>query len=599
MLDPRIYRTGLIAVVMALIVFAFSLQDEPGPLPAPQTPASFTGSDATATMKALAAQAPARSPGSAGDRRVADYVAARLAGYGFVVRRSEFTARTAGGARGLENVTGVLAGGSNNAIVIVAPRDAVGTPDAGGLSGTAVMLELARVLSLGTIGIQHHTLVLASTSGSVGLVGATQLASQLPGPVDAVLVLGDLASPQRRAPAIVTWANRTAQAPPALRNTLSAALRAQGQRPQAMAGLGGQLLHLAFPMAVTAQAPLNDTGYPAALLSLAGERSGVAVNLSDPHQAGLAQAQVSALGGALLQTVNALDAAGPLARPSAYLAYNGKDIPAWSLRLLVLALILPVLMAVVDGLARVRRRGRAVLPWVVWVLGAGVAFVLGDAVLLLARRVGLLAHAPGGPVVSGLGSPHTGGVIALAIAAVVILAGLLLVRPRLARLAGAGRLRTEEGADPGAGVAVALVLCAAVLLLWARNPFAALLLAPALHLWTWVGAGAPALRRPFKLALCLLGALPAAAAAGLYALELRLTPLETLWNGVLLVTGGQLGWVSVLLWCGVLGCLAGVLALSLVRAPRASHEAPHITVRGPISYAGPGSLGGTQSALRR
>jgi hypothetical protein len=28
-------------------------------------------------------------------------------------------------------------------------------------------------------------------------------------------------------------------------------------------------------------------------------------------------------------------------------------------------------------------------------------------------------------------------------------------------------------------------------------------------------------------------------------------------------------------------------------------ETPQITVRGPVSYAGPGSLGGTESALRR
>jgi hypothetical protein len=39
------------------------------------------------------------------------------------------------------------------------------------------------------------------------------------------------------------------------------------------------------------------------------------------------------------------------------------------------------------------------------------------------------------------------------------------------------------------------------------------------------------------------------------------------------------------------------IALSALREPRA--EPVPVTVRGPITYAGPGSLGGTKSALRR
>ena len=31
-LDPRIYRTGLVAVALAVIVLAFSLENQPGPL---------------------------------------------------------------------------------------------------------------------------------------------------------------------------------------------------------------------------------------------------------------------------------------------------------------------------------------------------------------------------------------------------------------------------------------------------------------------------------------------------------------------------------------------------------------------------------------
>ena len=38
--------------------------------------------------------------------------------------------------------------------------------------------------------------------------------------------------------------------------------------------------------------------------------------------------------------------------------------------------------------------------------------------------------------------------------------------------------------------------------------------------------------------------------------------------------------------------------MSAARAPQVDPAAP-ITVRGPQGYAGPGSLGGTESALRR
>ena len=54
---------------------------------------------------------------------------------------------------------------------------------------------------------------------------------------------------------------------------------------------------------------------------------------------------------------------------------------------------------------------------------------------------------------------------------------------------------------------------------------------------------------------------------------------------------------AVLAWCVGLGVLGDVLAILGYRARHAPEEPPR--TRGPASYAGPGSLGGTQSALRR
>ena len=47
----------------------------------------------------------------------------------------------------------------------------------------------------------------------------------------------------------------------------------------------------------------------------------------------------------------------------------------------------------------------------------------------------------------------------------------------------------------------------------------------------------------------------------------------------------------------VAGSFASSVAVAL--APRGTRAGRPITVRGPASYAGPGSLGGTRSALRR
>jgi hypothetical protein len=73
--------------------------------------------------------------------------------------------------------------------------------------------------------------------------------------------------------------------------------------------------------------------------------------------------------------------------------------------------------------------------------------------------------------------------------------------------------------------------------------------------------------------------------------------------GVLLLAGGHVGLPAALLWSIALGCAAATIMLSMsagASLPGAGEEDyEEITIRGPLSYAGPGSLGGTRSALRR
>jgi hypothetical protein len=128
------------------------------------------------------------------------------------------------------------------------------------------------------------------------------------------------------------------------------------------------------------------------------------------------------------------------------------------------------------------------------------------------------------------------------------------------------------------------------------NPFAAALIVPALHLWMW--AVGP--RRSVSALLVLAGLAVPVAAVFYYAHSLGLGPLAAAWSIVLLVAGGGVGVGAVVAASLVLGCLATLVAAAAIGAAReARPEVLPVTVRGPVTYAGPGSLGGTRSALRR
>jgi hypothetical protein len=171
----------------------------------------------------------------------------------------------------------------------------------------------------------------------------------------------------------------------------------------------------------------------------------------------------------------------------------------------------------------------------------------------------------------------------------------VFLRPLLGRLAGA----RGEPSDGGAGIAVTLVMCAATLAIWIQNPFAAALVIPALNLWMWVIAPGASLSRPMRLAFLLVGIAPPVLIAIYYAVSLGVGPLGLAWTGMLMFAGGHLSPLVALEWSLLLGCVASVFTI----APRAAHQDRAadlpVTVRGPVTYAGPGSLGGTESALRR
>jgi Peptidase family M28 len=603
MLDPRIYRTGLIVVAVAVIVVAFSLGSQPSPLTANLVPDAFNGGTAYATMGSLAKQFPSRRPGSDGDNHIADDVATAFSTDGLQVQRSTFNAQTIDGSRTIQTVTGTLAGLTPGAIVIVAHRDSAHVGAASDLSGTAVLLELAQVLSSQS---QQRSIVLASTSASIGAAGAAELARNLPGPVDAVIVLGDMAGTVARTPLVVPWSGSTLVAPPLLRNTLASAIQQQTTLAAGDESVGGQFLHLAFPLAASEQRPFAASGEPAVLVSTSGSR------VPSPDEQ-TSQYQIAGFGRAVLQSVSALEAGtSSVPAPSSYMRWSGKLIPSWAVRLLVLALIAPVLIATIDGVARARRRGHRVARWTLWVLAWCLPFALAVLVVLGLRVTGAINVAPPGPIdgsVLTLGGRAAAILIGLALLIVlgsvgVWWAGRRMWAGKAAPEATNGHARRrqrapEDAASAGAAAGLMLVLCLVTLALWLENPFAAALMVVALHCWLWIVGPENRLRAPWAVLLLVAGLVPGILAALYYAMVLGLGVAPAAWNAVLMLAGGDYSAMAALEWSIVLGCVIS-LALIMVRIARQPRpaDAP-VTIRGPVTYAGPGSLGSTRSAIRR
>ena len=92
---------------------------------------------------------------------------------------------------------------------------------------------------------------------------------------------------------------------------------------------------------------------------------------------------------------------------------------------------------------------------------------------------------------------------------------------------------------------------------------------------------------------------PFAAALALICSVLHIEPFALLWTTVLLIAGGGISATGLVLASLTAGSFAAAAALLLRRATIDPAQRVEVTVRGPLSYAGPGSLGGTESALRR
>jgi hypothetical protein len=313
---------------------------------------------------------------------------------------------------------------------------------------------------------------------------------------------------------------------------------------------------------------------------------------------------LTGFGRAVLSATYALDEGPDIPQSSSpRISLGRKLLPVWAIRLLALGLLIPVLLVSVDAMARLRRRREPLLRWVVWALTASLPFLTCALFAILLGALGIVA-APSGQLSARALSADGSAPAALASTGLVLVLAMLAWPALVRRLA----LPLRPTAD-GAAVAVMLVLLVVALLTWIFNPFACLLLLPALHLWLLavrvgreVGPSAPP-ARVLRLLVIIGGALPLLLLVVAYARELGLGPGGLVESIVIALAGGQIGPFGALLWSAGLGCLLAVLVLAPQSVPSPRWSGPQewvdMSTRGPISYAGPGSLGGTESALRR
>lgn len=579
-------------MLLALLICAFSLGNQSAPLTSNLAPDAFEGTHAIGELNQMTAIAGDHRPGGPGDRRLLDYLESALNALGGAQAGGYQThvVRMSGSTVWGSSVETVLVGrragqGSGRPIVLLARRDGASANVRVQLSGAAALLQIATVLA--QTETRHPIYVVFADGGSGGGEAAVRWlgARSAAGGIDAVIVLGDLGTGTSHTPLVQPFSTGIGGAPETLTRTLDSALWSQLGRNPGTSSLASQLAHLAFPLTLSEQGPIEGEGIPAASVNLDGEQ-GPAGGQS------VSAARMQSAGRAVLSAFYALDRGGEVpSAPSTGLLISGRLVPMWSIALLILCMLIAPLAVSADAAVRMRRRGERVAAPALLGLLATLPFLLAAVTLMILGALGVLPTSPypAEPAALGLG---LGSVISIALALAAFAGGWWAWRS-LAGDVGVGRGlgRSNEGAARVAGIparskdaavpvplagrrsaaaAVPVLLAGAVLALaiWAINPYAALLMVPALHAGLLAACPDRAPRRRLaRVALAVTPALiPLVSVALFYARSFGLGPAKMLSEAMGLVGGGYFGFGGTLLWSIAFGLLAA-LAVALTQTP--------------------------------
>ena len=352
-------------------------------------------------------------------------------------------------------------------------------------SGTGALIELARAYAATRTGAAggvspNHTIVFASTDAR-GLRPARREAPGRSSPYAERIVAVSISTRSARDARLGSRLPATARGHP---HRASSSRLAHGSRPSPgsaakTAPVVAQLIDLALPFSLYEQDAFLSEGIPASRSTTEGGRPGEG-GAAD----GIDEAQLGRVGRAAERLLGSLDARGLelAAGTSTYVYAGGRVIRGWAIAFLYVALLVPFLLALVDLLVRLRRRGLAVSP-------AVRSYVRRLVVLALDRCRVLSSSDWSGPGRQGAAvavnpaAEAAGHWPRLGLAALVLvgLASWVIARGRLVRR---GPVSDE---DEIAGLAVALAAVALIsFVLIATNIYALIFVLPSAHAWLWL-----------------------------------------------------------------------------------------------------------------
>ena len=548
MIDFRLYRVAWIPALLAFVVMMFSLEGVPEP-PDPQiAPAAFDSERARQNVREILALGDDRSPGSDADAGTAALVQERFdeiaAG---TTSLQTFEADVDGEKRELRNVAITLAGESDEVILVTAGRDSAEGPGAASsASATAALLELAETLG----GTEHaKTFVLVSTDASTdGAEGIRQFLDGFdePGRIAAALSLHQPGAAEPVDPFVLRHSTDDRSTSMQLVRIAEETLSEQSGREPEGRGVFAELARLALPMAAGEQSVLIAEEVDAVGISSAGEKP---LDPAEDDEEHFSAGTLEEFGAATLGVILVLD---PLVQPlqhgpDTYVEFSESLVPGWAIAVFTLALLLPAVVAAVDGVARAARRRAGEIRALVWAFALALPLAALVLVIVLLGAAGIVPS-PSYPFDPGHFSLGFSEALLLVLLAAATAAGYLL-----GGLLHPPRRPWREALAPALGSAAG----AGALAVWLLNPFLALLLVPLAHAWLLAG------RRPGSSRLLPL-------LVGLVCLLLPLLALRSSagavgagpWDVILTVANGHLPAATLVAATPLMGTLVGMFVLA-------------------------------------
>jgi len=159
---------------------------------------------------------------------------------------------------------------------------------------------------------------------------------------------------------LVIAGNTAREADPGLVETTAARIQEQAGAPPRRPGAFTQLLDLAFPFTLYEQGPLLAHGVGGLTVTTAGDRRSASFADTPARVNGGRLAQV---GRSTQQLLRALDQGAELVQgTSSYVYLGARVIRGWAIQLVLIAALLPFVIATIDLFARCRRRRVPIAP---------------------------------------------------------------------------------------------------------------------------------------------------------------------------------------------------------------------------------------------